>query len=137
MKIRSGFVSNSSSSSFIVTGESSMTIALAMMSKVYEEWKPHKQLAAAIKYAKAHRKFDGNIHFPWSCNYETWIRKSGRGDYEIHTCNNHNWDELNIVGSLEDCEDTGFNRCDYFDLRDKKTKSYDTIIRWRKRNDNN
>lgn len=97
MKIRSGFVSNSSSSSFIVgaPGEDVTTAAVAeaMLMVIAEDYGDHENNDAALKWARAHPKFDSPILIPWTCNYETYIWKNANGVC-IDTCHNHDWSTL-------------------------------------------
>jgi len=106
MKIRQGFVSNSSSSSFCISTDaydSVFDVALAMIPK--RDWKDQdKKLMAKIRKAKGKggkNPIDPNtsISFP-SCNYQTYIVK--KGDYYlISTCNNHPfYDVLNGQSQL-------------------------------------
>ena len=97
MKIRNGFVSNSSSSSFIISADSYDSVfdlALAMIP--HREWgTSDKKLMAKIRKAmgkggkKSKQKLDPNtsISFP-TCNYQTYIVKKGNY-YLVSTCNNH------------------------------------------------
>jgi hypothetical protein len=111
MKIRQGFVSNSSSSSFIVMAENSMEVFRAMTKIVKreynEEWRGsdsegwfETHWADHIKeFESSHNKyFNGGIILPFTCNYETYIFPSVDGKCLVETCNNHEWDDLKIVG---------------------------------------
>ena len=112
MKIRQGFVSNSSSSSFIVSAENSMEVFREMTKIVKQEYDKEfngdddndgwfdKYWADHIKeFEAAHNKyFNGGIILPFTCNYETYIFPSVDGKCLVETCNNHDWDDLKIVG---------------------------------------
>jgi len=105
MKIRNGFVSNSSSSSFIIRGgeESVGDIATSMLNiviedftdwndkptkrNIYNTWK--KNLKAALKRPDVKSGKIG-IVMP-SCNYDTYIIQKDDTIY-ISTANNHTWD---------------------------------------------
>jgi hypothetical protein len=99
MKIRLGFVSNSSSSSFIIRGTASThEVAKKMYLIMIESWKEF-----GYKLPREHEKvmewFDKNIGFddpiliPWTTNYETFIYKTNSG-VSVDTCNNIMWDDL-------------------------------------------
>jgi len=98
MKIRNGFVSNSSSSSFIISDEyfkTSADLAKYMINIQIEEdadfldkeWIEHK-----LKLIDKLKNIDEDlpISFP-SCNYDTYIRKVG-DCYLVSTCNNTRWE---------------------------------------------
>ena len=103
MKIRTGFVSNSSSSSFIISQNdfpSVRALATYMIKKKMGEreegdsdtdW--YDQYVKQNKeYIKRLKTLDKNqsISFP-SCNYDTYIRKVG-DVYFVATCNNTDWE---------------------------------------------
>ena len=118
MKYRYGFVSNSSSSSFVIwdTKQTTSQVMLQMLELVRkeheeEEWKEGaKAVDKVIKWLKKNLDFDKPLLYPNTCNYETWIWKDASGNILIDTCNNHdcNWESMsfgNKEGStLEDFE---------------------------------
>lgn len=105
MKTRSGFVSNSSSSSFIINDKIN-DVANSMLGTVLEEyftwddtratkkekalyatWK--KNLAIALKNKDIQ---DGKIGITMpSCNYDTYILRVGK-EVHVSTSRNHTWD---------------------------------------------
>lgn len=90
MKIRNGFVSNSSSSSFIVTAKRFKTtrdVAMAMVPS--REWDGDGLLMEKLGTMK---DFDKPIAFR-TCNYDTFISKEG-DDYYIFTCHNHEFEAI-------------------------------------------
>lgn len=105
MKTRQGFVSNSSSASFIVAEEKLTTtarVALMMLSVVMEEyeqegWDVEDEMEEAIEFLSENTDYDKPICFPWGINYETFIIRVEEGIH-VDTCNNHPWwDYFNCV----------------------------------------
>jgi len=98
MKIRQGFVSNSSSSSFIVAEKNLTTTArtaLMMISIIMEEyendgWGLPEGVDEAVEFLLHNMDFDKPICFPWGINYETFICRTPGGIF-VDTCNNHPW----------------------------------------------
>lgn len=111
MKIRNGFVSNSSSSSFIIecAGETKTVrdVATLMINVLIDnivdgkwgEWK--EDLEQKKQWIKDLETIDENhsVHFP-SCNYDTWIKKVG-DRILVSTCNNEHWDLPNLSNITE------------------------------------
>jgi hypothetical protein len=103
MKIRNGFVSNSSSSSFIVNAKSSMEVFLKMIGVVYDEykeyengawWKKHHE-ENVMRFIENHAdKFNEGIIIPFTCNFETYIFPAKDGKCYVETCNNHPWESV-------------------------------------------
>jgi len=106
MKIRNGFVSNSSSSSFILKLDEkypdTISIAKSMLKNKYDDyadddndgewWKP--SMKRAFKNLKRLKKEDDPyipIYFT-SCNYNTYIVPLTNDYVLIETCNNTRWD---------------------------------------------
>ena len=103
MKIRNGFVSNSSSSSFIISAnsfESVRALATYMIKKKIEEENYYDEDDGVEIdeynhnniYIDRLKNVDENypVCFP-SCSYETYIKKVG-DVYLVSTCNNTDWD---------------------------------------------
>ena len=97
MKIRNGFVSNSSSSSFIISDKKFPTVrslATYMLKQKIKESRYNRE-EEYINYDKEYinnlQNVDENypVSFP-SCNYDTYIRKIG-DCYLVATCNNTDW----------------------------------------------
>jgi hypothetical protein len=86
MKIRQGFVSNSSSSSFCVKRSKYPTAAdLAQDMVLCRGWENDEELFQKIEDCKDKE----NIAFN-TCNFETYIATYD-DVYTVQTCNNHNW----------------------------------------------
>jgi hypothetical protein len=94
MKTRSGFVSNSSSSSFVIPLDNELfqtvaDIALYMIPK--RGWEDDEKTMKRIN-GQLSLRMDPNHPIAFnSCNYDTFIVKKDDGFY-IATCNNHDWD---------------------------------------------
>ena len=105
MKVRNGFVSNSSSGSFVVNGVlSSMEVFRMMIPLVkenycdYEDgkkmWKrTHGENVKRFKKSRG-KDFNEGIIIPFTCNYETFIYPVKDGECYIETCNNHPWQDV-------------------------------------------
>jgi len=98
MKIRQGFVSNSSTSSFLVSKEAYSTIFdIAVDMVKAREWEDDKKLSAIINKMKAKplESFAGGkvgISFS-TCNYDTFIMECDTF-YAVATCHNHDFYDL-------------------------------------------
>ena len=133
MKQRKGFVSNSSSSSFIVDTNNPIQLAKDMLDILHQQAldfdEPKKDVKTWFtKYRKALDNLtdklpegtDG-IVLP-SCNYDTYIVLDK--DYDrclVTTCNNTNWDDIvhrmNITENEEALLNKLVNKCKFFDVR--------------------
>jgi len=114
VKIRTGFVSNSSSSSFVITDSGIKTTAETawmMLSVVLEDicdreadfdsW--IKEVGRALKFLESNLNLDEPITFPWSINEETYIWKNSEDKICVDTCNNHPWyEEIKYAFSGDD-----------------------------------
>ena len=136
MKTRHGFVSNSSSSSFIVHDPKRTTaqIMREMLKLVKAEWKEEKyntrKITKVIKWLQAHPKKNIPLVYPNTCNYETWVFKNlNSTDTMIETCNNHdcNWENMNFDHRHEHDYNDDYDYMEtlkFLDLSDMKEKTY-------------
>ena len=99
MKIRTDFVSNSSSSSFLIEKErTTAQVALEMIRIVHAEYKDQwgddverlDRYVSHMDWLRKHQDFDKNISITYTCNYETFIYRED-GTIRVDTCNNHDW----------------------------------------------
>jgi hypothetical protein len=140
MKIRNGFVSNSSSSSFMIQGgdiaETSMSMLRTIIAdfkgfdpKKERDTKRYKIWMANLKTALKNKDVkDGKIGITMpSCNYETYLILC-QGYLYITTCNNHHWDidDRNYEDSDNHEKIYGLVRnCYFYNVRNKMIHSYE------------
>jgi len=120
MKKKIDFITNSSSSSFILPSSIKDTkdVAKKMVKIIFKEWEEFnwpakkgfsKQIFNNIKKLNK----DENIMIPFSCNYETFIFRMEDGRIFVDTCNNHDWERsMNIQEH--------FNPSDYDENKEKE-----------------
>lgn len=138
MKIRTGFVSNSSSSSFIVKGEdysNVFSLALEMLeirNKDNDHWckREHDSFLNEIDIIKS-SDLNPNIPIAFdTCNYNTYIART-ENYYLVGSCNNHNFPNF-----LKVFDDTVFKNYrdvpkeiyDFFDLENMDNESFDYVM---------
>lgn len=106
MKIRNGFVSNSSSSSFILkfdeTYPDTISIAESMLKNKFDEWIEYDDVDEGDPIINRSYKnvqhFKKNSYDPYtpiffrSCNYDTFIVPITKDYVFVDTCNNTHWD---------------------------------------------
>ena len=135
MKTRSGFVSNSSSSSFIILDKKMTTFQFAAMAMelVQQDWKEldngkdHPYYEKTMALLKGYQELDIPVFIPWTCNYPTFIYRGSDNRIRVHTCHNHPWQDLDIY--IEDMtQDEGFNVPEYALFLNLETLISDTYI---------
>jgi len=117
MKVRNGFVSNSSSSSFIVKEKmTTAELAKKMVNLIYESREgrgnnsSRKWTAPALEWLEKNINSDEPIIIPWSCNYDTFIFRMGSNENNniaVDTCNNEDWysmEDIDIKWCGEDLD---------------------------------
>ena len=108
MKVRDGFVSNSTSSSFVIrTGVYKSVFDLAQHMVKCRDWESDNDLILAIERGKKRLDRNSSIAFH-TCNYDTFIRQFGDRIY-IQTCHNH---DFNLKGIVDTASDDSFNVSD-------------------------
>ncbi len=120
MKKKIDFITNSSSSSFILPASIKDTkdVAKQMVDIIFKEWKefdnkPDEEYSKQIYDNIKKLNKDENIMIPFSCNYETFIFRMEDGRIFVDTCNNHDWEfSMNI--------DEHFSPDDYVENEEKK-----------------
>lgn len=108
MKIRNGFVSNSSSSSFLITSENVIQLKLNTVKVALEFFKDHikylkedyydlkkdqqNKMVNSLKWLEKNKNTTQNPSICFnSCNYDTYIWMKKDGSIQINTCNNEDW----------------------------------------------
>jgi len=145
MKLRTDFVSNSSSSSFIIGGETkTIQVAKEMLEIIMvdnEEYYAYDEVGRALKHLKKKSKdFDKNIIIPWSCNYETFIYRNDEGLICVETSWNHPWQEYFTFKFEYGNPDEKWDKpefwherdAEFLDLEDLKMKTRDDFMKHRK-----
>ncbi len=93
MKVRSGFVSNSSSSSFVISRNEYPTVfELAFDMIGARDWPTDDELREKCTDLATFITEDVGVFFK-TCNYDTYIFKHN-DEYFVTTCNNHDWSFL-------------------------------------------
>lgn len=109
MRIKHDFVTNSSSTSYILNYKKPIDAAKKMLDIFFENWKegprstPHPHEIIVKKWLKNNPNFDGNIIIPWTCNYETfvyggdWIDVARGRSIRADTCRNEDWEDGGLM----------------------------------------
>lgn len=137
MKIKLDFVTNSSSTCFIVSHKNTKDVAMEMVKIIFKEWdqynyKKDKKFENMIFKNIKKLPENENIMIPFSTNYETFIFNNNNTIY-VDTCTNHDWwgkldvsrdllkDELDDFENLE-------NSLEFVNIRDNTSGSMNQLI---------
>ena len=146
MKKKLDFVTNSSSSSFILSDsiKDTKTVAKQMVDLIFKEWKefdrnPDEEFSKKIFDNIKKLDKDENIMIPFSCNYETFIYRLENGKIFVDTCNNHDWERtMDIIehfnpDDYDEKEEERTNNLTFVNIetgvRDTKENHFNTILK--------
>ena len=139
MKYKPEFISNCSTSSFVVSNASPDMVAIDMLKgilKIYEEEETGRDsldfseaktsINKAIDFLMESGEKYTAIFFPWGINYDNYLQEIGPFRTKVNTCNNINWDEYLTISEWlgeEDDDTYDHHGKQFLDLTDFKIKT--------------
>jgi len=135
MKVRNGFVSNSSSSSFIMGNSTTASAMYDLIRAVLRDCEIYFNPVSTsdnnfirtfeseyeiLTWLSQNLDCDEPLLFSGTCNYETFmIKDKSTGRILVDTCNNHDWTGLDIINHNDDDNDGTHQRYQGYEAKYK------------------